>query len=53
MSFTKASEFSCSLLKRWLELLLQSEFRLKGSPLSPHLILEELLLTMLRQAASQ
>jgi DNA polymerase-3 subunit delta len=53
MSFTKASEFSCSLLKRWLELLLQSEFRLKGSPLPHHLILEELLLTMLRQAASQ
>ncbi len=53
MSFAKASEFSCSLLKRWLELLLQSEFRLKGSPLPQHLILEELLLSMLRQAAGQ
>jgi DNA polymerase III subunit delta len=51
MSFTKASEFSCSLLKKWLELLLQAEFRLKGSPLPQPIILDELMLTMLRQAA--
>ncbi|KJS03050.1 MAG: hypothetical protein VR65_02025 [Desulfobulbaceae bacterium BRH_c16a] len=48
MSFTKASEYSCSGLKRWLTLLLAAEFRLKGSPLPPRLVLEELFLAMLR-----
>jgi len=47
MNFTKAAEFSCSTLKKWLELLLQAEFRLKGSPLPQHIILNELMLTML------
>ncbi len=47
MSFSKAQDFSCAVLKNWLELLLQAEFRLKGSPLSPDLVLEELFLTML------
>ncbi|MEN8200608.1 MAG: DNA polymerase III subunit delta [Thermodesulfobacteriota bacterium] len=47
MSFSKAREFSCPLLKEWLGLLLQAEFRLKGSPLPPDLVLEELFLTML------
>ncbi len=50
MNFTKAAEFSCSALKKWLELLLQAEFRLKGSPLPPHIILQELMLTMLRSS---
>lgn len=48
MSFSKAQEFSCAVLKRWLALLLEAEFRLKGSPLSQELVLEELFLTMLK-----
>jgi DNA polymerase-3 subunit delta len=48
MSFTKASEYSCSGLKRWLTMLLDAEFRLKGSPLPQQLVLEELFLSMLK-----
>jgi DNA polymerase III subunit delta len=48
MSFSKAQEFSCTVLKKWLALLLQAEFRLKGSPVPPELVLEELFLTMLK-----
>ncbi len=47
MSFSKAGEFSCSQLKNWLYLLLQAEFRLKGAPLPPELVLEELFFSML------
>ncbi len=47
MSFSKAQEFSCGVLKEWLALLLQAEFRLKGSSLDSGLVLEELFLTML------
>ena len=47
MSFTKAQDFSCTVLKNCLELLLQAEFRLKGSPLAADLVLDELFLTML------
>jgi DNA polymerase III subunit delta len=50
MSFTKASEYSCSGLRRWLAMLLEAEFRLKGSPLPAQLILEELFLAMLQGA---
>lgn len=49
MTFSKAQEFSCSVLKGYLGLLLQAEFRLKGAPLPPELVLEELFLTMLKQ----
>lgn len=51
MSFTKASEYSCSGLKRWLTMLLEAEYRLKGSPLPPQLVLEELFLSMLKGSA--
>ncbi len=47
MSFSKASEYSTNGLKSRMELLFQAEFRLKGSPLPPSLILEDLFLTML------
>jgi DNA polymerase-3 subunit delta len=47
MSFSKAHEFSCSVLKDWLVLLLRAEFRMKGSPLAADLVLEELFLTLL------
>ncbi|MDO8946946.1 MAG: hypothetical protein Q7U88_07285 [Desulfocapsaceae bacterium] len=46
MSFSKAEEFSCPVLKEWLALLLKTEFQLKGSPLPPTLLLEELFLSM-------
>jgi DNA polymerase III subunit delta len=48
MSFTKAAEYSCQALKKWLGLLLEAEFRLKGSPLPQHIVLDELFLTMLQ-----
>jgi DNA polymerase III subunit delta len=48
MSFSKAQEFSCAVLKNCLAQLLQAEFRLKGAPLPPELVLEELFLTMLK-----
>jgi DNA polymerase III subunit delta len=47
MSFTKAAEFSCDRLKSHLELLLAAEYRLKGSALPQHIVLEELFLSML------
>ncbi len=47
MSFSRAQEYSCPVLKKWLGQLLQAEFRMKGSPLPPELVLEELFLTML------
>jgi DNA polymerase-3 subunit delta len=49
MSFTKAAEFSCPVLKKWLGLLLEAEFRLKGSPLPQHIVLDDLFLTMLQE----
>jgi DNA polymerase III subunit delta len=51
MSFTKASEYSCPGLKRWMTMLLDAEFRLKGSPLPPQLVLEELFISMLKGSA--
>ena len=48
MSFTKAQEFSCSVLKQHLQHLLQAEYRLKGTPLPSRLVMEELFLTMLK-----
>jgi DNA polymerase III subunit delta len=50
MSFTKASEYSCGGLKRWMAMLLDAEFRLKGSPLPSRLVIEELLLAMVKGA---
>ncbi len=46
MGFKKAEEYSCPLLKEWMGLLLKTEFQLKGSPLPPTLLLEELFLSM-------
>jgi len=48
MSFSKAGDFSCNQLKKYLTLLLEAEFRLKGSPLPQHIVLEEMFLTMLK-----
>lgn len=51
MSFGTAALFSGATLRHWLGLLLAAEYRLKGSPLPPRLVLEELFLTMLGDAA--
>jgi len=48
MNFTTAAGFSCPVLRDWLGLLLTAEYQLKGSPLPPRLVLEELFLTMLQ-----
>ena len=47
MSFSKAAEFQCATLKNWLERILDTEFRLKGSGLTERLVLEQLLISML------
>ena len=52
MSFAKAAEYSCPVLKKLLGLLLEAEFRLKGSPLPHHIVLDELFLTMLQETAA-
>lgn len=49
MSFSKAADFSCNQLKKYLTLLLEAEFRLKGSPLPQHIVMEELFLAMLKK----
>jgi DNA polymerase-3 subunit delta len=46
MSFKKAENFSVSVLKEWLTLLLKTEFQIKGSSLPPTLLLEELFLSL-------
>jgi DNA polymerase-3 subunit delta len=47
MSFSKASEFSVSALKKSLSLVLGAEYRLKGAPIPHNIILEELLLSLI------
>lgn len=49
MSFSKAGDFSCNQLKKWLKLLLEAEYRLKGSPLPQHIVMEEVFLSMLKR----
>lgn len=48
MNFTCASRYSLNGLKRWMVLLLNAEYRLKGSPVPQKLVLEELFLAMLK-----
>jgi DNA polymerase-3 subunit delta len=47
MSFSKASEFSLSGLKKALTLVLEAEYRLKGAPIPHNIVLEELLLSLI------
>lgn len=47
MQFITASKFSTAGIKQWLQLILQAEKRLKGSPLDPLTVLLHLLLSML------
>ena len=46
MSFNKAAEFTAGGLKRSLSLLLDAEFKLKGSPIPHNIVLEELLISL-------
>lgn len=48
MSFERAAEHQCSTYKAWLAELVDAEFRLKGSGLAEHLILEELITSLHR-----
>jgi DNA polymerase-3 subunit delta len=48
VGFNNASKFSIGNLKRSLGLLLEAEFKLKGSPVPGRLVVEELLLSLLR-----
>ena len=48
MSFSKAAEYSCPLLKNWLKLLLATELKLKSSSLPQQLVLEEFFISMLK-----
>ncbi len=49
MSFSKAAQESSIKLKEWLALILEAEYRLKGSGLPEQLVLEHLLLNMMRR----
>lgn len=51
MSFSKAAEFRTDTLKRFLAALLNAEFRLKGSGIANHIVLEELFMAMLKERA--
>ncbi|MBT8361978.1 MAG: hypothetical protein KJO32_13585, partial [Deltaproteobacteria bacterium] len=47
MSFNKAADFSIDSLKKSLTILLEAEYRLKGAPLPPRIILEELMISLI------
>ncbi len=47
MQFKSASAFPLVLLTSWLQQILKTELRLKGSPLEPLTVLQHLLITML------
>ncbi len=51
MSFSKAAQENSIKLKEWLALILEAEYRLKGSGLPEQLVLEHLLLNMMRRGA--
>jgi DNA polymerase-3 subunit delta len=47
MRFRTASGFSAVLLRSWLRLILAADMRLKGSPVSPDIVLQHLILSMM------
>lgn len=49
MNFKKAAEYQIPTLKSWLGLLLEVEFKLKGSGISEQLVLENLLITLIKK----
>ena len=52
VGFNKASQYSPGTLKRSLTLLLEAEFKLKGSPVPGRIIVEELLLSLVQLQVS-
>ncbi len=47
MQFKAAAGFPLSTLKDWLELALQADFRIKGSPVAPGTVISHLIINML------
>lgn len=52
-SFETASAYPPSLLKNWLNLILKAEFQLKGAGIEEHIILENLLITMMKKRETE
>jgi DNA polymerase-3 subunit delta len=50
MQFKTASSFPLPTLKKWMDLVLQADFRLKGSPVASDIILQHLIIEMLGKA---
>jgi len=49
MLFQQAARFSCEDLQARLKEVLDTEYRLKGSPVDPRLIMDNLLFNLIRQ----
>jgi DNA polymerase-3 subunit delta len=47
MQFKTAAGFTLATLQKWMEQILQADFRLKGSPIEPETIIQHLLIAML------
>lgn len=47
MQFKSAATYSLPVLSGWMKLLLEAEFRLKGSPIAAAIVLQHLILAML------
>jgi len=47
MQFKTAAGFALSTLQQWMEMLLQADFRLKGSPVTAENVMQYLLISML------
>ena len=48
MKFKTASAFKLSTLENWMALILQADFRLKGSPVAPDTVISHLIINMLK-----
>jgi DNA polymerase-3 subunit delta len=48
MKFKTASAFKLSTLKNWMALILQADFRLKGSPVASDTVISNLIINMLK-----
>jgi DNA polymerase-3 subunit delta len=53
MQFKSAANYSLPVLSGWMKLLLEAEFRLKGSPIAAATVLQHLLLSMLTMDAAK
>lgn len=50
MQFKTASTFSIATLRQWMTLLLQADYRMKGSNIAPDIVLQHLIINMLGNA---